>query len=95
MGRGTPQSGLPNPSFTHLIHLDLTPNDDLQLETANRPVPCKNKGIRGFPDNFGFIRIKAVAFSQSLAQMRPAQTPVAGENVPAQGAHCRPPWVPE
>jgi hypothetical protein len=40
-------------SFTHLIHLYLTQNDDLQLEAANRPVPCKYKGIRGFSETFG------------------------------------------
>jgi hypothetical protein len=53
MGHGTAQSGLPNPSFTHLIHLYLTQNDGLQSEAVNRPVPCKHKGIRGFSETFG------------------------------------------
>ena len=65
MGRGTAQSGLPNPSFTHLIHLYLTQNDGLQSEAANRPVPCKHKGIRQFPDIFGSTRVKARTFSWS------------------------------
>ena len=55
--------------FTHLIHLYLTQNDGLQSEAANRPVPCKHKGTRGFPDNFGSNRIKAVAFRGSQVQI--------------------------
>jgi hypothetical protein len=47
MLRGTAQSGLQSPSFTHLIHLYLTQNDGLQSEAVNRLVPCKHKGIRG------------------------------------------------
>jgi hypothetical protein len=53
MGRETAQSRLQSPSFTHLIHLYLTQNDGLQLEAANRLVPCKHKGIRGFSETFG------------------------------------------
>jgi hypothetical protein len=52
-GQGTAQNGLPRPSFTHLIHLYLTQNDGLQSEAANRLVPCKYKGIRGFSETFG------------------------------------------
>jgi hypothetical protein len=68
--RGAAQSGSTRSSFTHLIHLYLTQNDQVQLEAANRPVPCKHKGIREYPDNFGSDRIKAVAFRGSQGQMR-------------------------
>jgi len=60
----------PRSSFTHLIHLYLTQSDDLQLETANRLVPCKHKGIRGFSETFGNDQIKARTFSRSLVQMQ-------------------------
>ena len=44
----SPQSEFTRSSFMHLIHLYLTQNDDCQLEAANRPVPWKHRGIRGF-----------------------------------------------
>jgi hypothetical protein len=69
MGRGTAQSGLPSPSFTHLIHLYSTQNDGPQSEAANRLVPRRHKGIRGFADTFGNDQIKARTFSRSPSQI--------------------------
>ena len=46
-------------SFTHHIHLDSTQFDEAQLEAANRPVPCKYKGICEFSESFAEDKVKA------------------------------------
>ena len=68
--RDSAQFGFTRPSFTHLIHLYSTQNEGLQSEAANRPVPCKHKGIRGCSETFGNDQIKARTFRGSLVQMK-------------------------
>ena len=84
--RDDAESGLPNPSFTHLIHLYSTQNDGLQSEAANRLVPCKHKEIRGFSETFGNDKIKArtqsVAGSNALG---PDPSCRGGAQVPSSG----------
>jgi hypothetical protein len=74
-------------SFSHHNQFQLTQIDGLQLEAANRPVPCKHKGIRQFSDIFGTTRVKATTL-QGVANSNMVGSNhaiVAGKQVHGQG----------
>ena len=59
-------------SFSHQNQFQPTRIDRVPLETVNRPVPCKHKGIRQFSEIFGVTRVKARTL-QGVAGSNPAR----------------------